>query len=248
MPVIASFGALLRRSHMLLRLCVLAVAIVLSGCWPRTIDTNVELRSVAVVVAFPDKLYLMRSLLFDNEQRFVDIDWQLARAIRLKAEQVLASKYLVNPLSLDPGALTDDGSATGRIAGPTEEVAARLKSKIAPGVADAIVVMRARYGYGTHNGAYVDVTHEGSFIGIEINIEVFDGTNFSLIAKTIASLPPARGTIVSVSPAHRAVEIGYAKKNFETLPPGAREAARKIIIGVIDESIPFTFRDIRLIK
>jgi hypothetical protein len=77
---------------------------------------------------------------------------------------------------------------------------------------------------------------------------VFDGRNFGLIAKTIASLPPARGTIVSSSPAHRVAEIGYAKNSFEALQLAAREAARKIIIGVIDESIPFTFRDIHLIK
>jgi hypothetical protein len=233
---------------MLLRLCVVAMALALSACWPRAIGTNVEIRSVAIVVAFPDKLHLMRSLPFNNEQRFVDVDWQLASAIQSKAEQVLVSSYRINPLGISPGALTDDGSATGPIAGSTDEVAARLRDKLAPGVVDAIVVMRARYGYGTHNGAYVDVTHEGPFVGIEITIEIFDGTNFSLIAKTIASLPPARGTIAPSSPAHRVVDIGYAKKSFETLPPGAREAARKIVIGVIDESIPFTFRDIRLIK
>jgi hypothetical protein len=234
--------------RLLWRLGVLAAAIVLAGCWPRSIDSNVEIRSVAIVVAFPDKLHLMRSLLFNNEQRFVEVDWQIARAIQARAEQVLAGSYRINSLDLPPGELTDDGSAIGPIGGSTDEVAARLKSKIAPGVADAIVVMRTRYGYGTQNGAYVNVTHEGPFIGIEINIEVFDGRNFSLIAKTIASLPPARGTIVSISPAHRVVDIGYANRSFEALQPGAREAARKIIIGIIDESVPFTFRNIRLIK
>jgi hypothetical protein len=244
----SSDAAMVRRLSIASRLWIVAIAFALSACWPRSISTNVEIRSVAVVVAFPDKLHLMRSLLFDNEQRFVDIDWHLADAIQSKATQVLASSYQINPLGFGPGGFTDDGSATGPIAGSTDEVAARLRSKLAPGVTDAVVVMRARYGYGTHSGAYVEVSHEGSFIGIEINIEVFDGRNFNLIAKTIASLPPARGTIAPSSSAHRVVEIGYAKKSFEALPPGARETARRIIIGAIDESIPFTFRDIRLVK
>ncbi len=242
----AAFGV--RRARTFSRLCVLTVAIVLAGCWPRSIATNVEIRSIAVVVAFPDKLHVMRSLLFDNEQTFVNVDWRLASVIQARAEQVLASSYWIAPLGLDPGGLTDDGTVTGPMDGSTDEVAARLRSKVASGMVDAIVVMRARYGYGTHNGAYVEVSHEGSFIGIQLDIEVFDGKSFNLLAKTIAFLPPARGTIVSVSPAHRVIEIGYATKSFESLPPAAREIAHRAIVGVIAESIPFTFRDIHLIN
>jgi hypothetical protein len=240
-----------------LTLYVLA-AIAMSGCATPTVapEKAARIKSVAVLTAVPEHLQweFIGLLVFFNRSDTVPVDWRFNDHVAAKAAAELAAKFQVKRVEYDREKLSNQLVVRNLVDVIASEarVGEVVKSLVRAGEVDAYVVVRRASiedligrsyerleGFGLYKrGAYV-----APFA--MLHVEVIDGNSFEILASSMMRLPEPSAFGIHL-PSYEFVDRSWWRDSFAEMSDQEKERLRKAIIGLIDKSLPFTFRRIGL--
>lgn len=232
---------------MLARILALSLLVITSGCATshQIADTR-GLKSVAIVVAFPEQLHLHYQGILSVVREDVPVDWEINRRMTDRLISILESRYTIHPLSYDPIKILGTMTYEEVSVGTDSATESRLKELFQPGIADAIIVAQALMGTPTQGASMTQIRGYHA-VGMGYRLTVFDGATFKPLAASFGSLPPPPGTIVAYGRASLRIYFGWQGESFRSLPTSTQEQVRQIIEDVINQSALVTLQRVGLI-
>jgi hypothetical protein len=231
------------------RLFAAFAALSLAGCaGPSSVGSPVAAgwRSIAVIAVVDDEIHLnyVGATVFNNTNETVPVDWKIGEAVQARLEDVLRTRFEVRSLSFDPAVFR--GAHPSKMMG-TGDLTARLKSAVKPGLVDAIVIA-AGFGAGVSVGRPTSFS-DNRFVGAAYTLTVFDGNTLEPVAHENGQLACAKSLCFPVDYiVKRDVDLGWRGEPASTLSAETREKIRSIMFELIDESVPNTVRQMKLLS
>jgi hypothetical protein len=237
---------------MRLRLLLLAVVLVLSGCTTAT-PVSKTVGSVSLVSAMGDRLRLVQqSLPFNGETTDAVVDWKIDERIRRILADNLRRRYTINELNYPLPYIVDvawNKTLDGQAKRIGDIVSAALKTIVPPGTADAIVYIApatTRLKNYTGRAALTATRLQGlglstrtSILGsmfegppevfTSYRIMVFDGRTFDLL-----------GQATGAEPHTRYLTWKWRGGIYDDIPQDHRREMETVLFEMLAESIPAT--------
>lgn len=250
----------------------------LSGCAaPRTLppEALAAVRRVALVTAFDPKLELTYTgiTVFENQQEEVVVDWALDAHAMNVAKRLLAPHYTLLEPAIDRAAVIETQRPFGfrdRVGG----LEALLRQRMAPGTADAVVVIATtpvranEYPRpGARAGEYIypygllltgrlglGFSRLPSAFLVAYGVTVLDGRSF----KTLASVAPVQQTkspqrnlfgdvVEAETPPMQVLDFSWRGETWAAMPQAQRDALRTAAPRLIEQSLPGALGDLKLL-
>ena len=232
----------------MLRLLLVSALFVLTACaTSHRVAENAPIRTVAIIVAFPEQLHLHYQRLFDVVREDVPIDWRINDRVAGSLKKALSGHYELIELPYRREQIIGAMKYNEILVGTDNSTAERIQQMIAPGAADAIVVVQALMNV-VNQGAHMAQVKNYYSAGIGYRSTVLDGRTFKPMAAAFGSVAPAPHQILAsrASPTRR-IGFSWGGESFRALPEGAQKEVRDIVEEMIDSSVPYTLNRVGLI-
>lgn len=238
-----------------------AVAVAVAGCATTQVapEKAAAIKTIGLVSALGDEVRLQHVGLtvFSNDLHSTKLDWQLDRHVLDRLAQHIGTRYQVRPVSYDKAPLlkasTKEWIHTDR---PT--LAEALRATVPAGVVDAFVVVVPTYmgdtAYGTNQhvygvgaytrGVFSERSRANAFAAYRIAL--IDGKTFTSLADT-AALIPSTGRWIGEDVPFRPIPSAGLKNRLDDMRREDLATLRDAVVGLLDASIPYTLKKMKLI-
>ena len=243
-----------------IRLC-LAAALAVAGCTTTEVapEKAAAIKTVGLVSALGEEVRLQHVGLtvFSNDLHTTKLDWQLDRHVLDRLAQHLGARYQIRPVSYDKAPLlkasTKEWIHTDR---PT--LAEALRTTVPAGAVDAYVVVvptymgdtayrtnQHVYGVGAYTrGVFSERSRANAFAAYRIAL--IDGKTFTSLADTAALIPSTERWVGEDVP-FRPIPSAGLKNRLDDMRREDLAALRDAVVGLLDTSIPYTLKKMKLI-